>query len=412
MTKNISLGVAAVLIIGAIWYLQAGKVRPDATVKGDVLTEVSTPADVDLVPDISADGTLSAKAKQEQTASPTSTLKTPASVASKTERTISKAEKAKKYKSAREIIPGGGFINTEPFKLKDYIGKKVILLDFWTYSCINCQRTTPYLNAWYQKYKDQGLVIVGVHTPEFDFEKVYDNVANAVKDEGIKYPVVQDNAYATWQTYENRFWPRKYLIDIDGYIIYDHIGEGAYDETERLIQEALKERAHVLGTKDAVPSGISSPTDVISFDSEKTQSPETYFGSARNEYLANGDSGAPGTQTLSIPQSISSNKLYLGGIWKFNSEYAESQGKATITYKFKSSNVYLVASSASGVKVTVLIDGKPIGTNAGADVGADGTVTIKENRLYKLVHMPDYGEHTLELQVEGSGFDAYAFTFG
>ena len=325
---------------------------------------------------------------------------------------MSKAEKAKKYKPAREITAGGGFINADPFKLKDIIGKKVILIDFWTYSCINCQRTTPYLNAWYQKYKDQGLVIVGVHTPEFDFEKIYDNVAKAVKDGGIKYPVVQDNNYATWQTYENQFWPREYLIDIDGYIVHDHIGEGGYEESERAIQAALKERAQVLGTKETISSGVSSPADIISFDSQKTQSPEAYFGSARNEYLANGTSSTPGTQTLTVPQNISLNKLYLGGMWKFNSEYAESHGKATITYKFKSSNVYLVASSVSGLKVTVLIDGKPVGANAGADVGPDGVVTIKDNRLYKLVHMPDYSEHTLELEVEGAGLDAYAFTFG
>ena len=391
MTKNISLGVAAILIIGAIWYLQAGKVRPDTTVKGDVLTDTSAPKN-DSMPDTSA----------TSVSAPTTTAN----------RTMSKAEKAKKYKPAREIIPGGGFINADPFKLKDIIGKKVILIDFWTYSCINCQRTTPYLNAWYQKYKDQGLVIVGVHTPEFDFEKIYDNVAKAVKDGGIKYPVVQDNNYATWQTYENQFWPREYLIDIDGYIVHDHIGEGGYEESERAIQAALKERAQVLGTKETISSGVSSPTDIISFDSQKTQSPETYFGSARNEYLANGTSSTSGTQTLTVPQSISLNKLYLGGIWKFNSEYAESQGKATITYKFKSSNVYLVASSVSGLKVTVLIDGKPVGANAGADVGPDGVVTIKDNRLYKLVHTPDYSEHTLLLEVEGAGLDAYAFTFG
>ena len=226
-TKNILLAIALVLIAGSIWYLQSGKVRPGGGEKGEVLTE--TPA---------TESSTSTMAKIDTKPDATS----PFSSVAQNDTATRKAQKAKKYTSAREIVPGGGFINTEPFKLKDFIGKKVILLDFWTYSCINCQRTTPYLNAWYEKYKDQGLVIVGVHTPEFDFEKVYENVANAVKEEGIKYPVVQDNDYATWQTYENRFWPRKYLIDIDGYIIYDHIGEGAYDETERLIQTALKER--------------------------------------------------------------------------------------------------------------------------------------------------------------------------
>jgi thiol-disulfide isomerase/thioredoxin len=134
-----------------------------------------------------------------------------------------------------------GYINThDGFRLSEIVGKKVVLVDFWTYSCINCQRTQPYLNAWYKKYKDAGLEIVGVHTPEFAFEKDRANVVAAVEKFGITYPVVQDNDYQTWGTYGNRYWPRKYLIDIDGYIVYDHIGEGGYEETEEKIQELLR----------------------------------------------------------------------------------------------------------------------------------------------------------------------------
>jgi thiol-disulfide isomerase/thioredoxin len=152
------------------------------------------------------------------------------------------AEKAKIYDSAKEIVSPAGFINTdENLQIKNLIGKKVVLLDFWTYSCINCQRTLPYITSWYDKYKDAGLEIIGVHTPEFAFEKEYDNVVAATKKWGVNYPVVLDNDYGTWQAYKNRYWPRKYLIDIDGYIVYDHIGEGGYDETEKKIQELLME---------------------------------------------------------------------------------------------------------------------------------------------------------------------------
>ena len=323
------------------------------------------------------------------------------------------AMKNAKYHKAPEIVNPSGFVNTNgiPITLGEFKGKKVVLVDFWTYSCINCQRTLPYVKAWYDKYSSQGLEIVSIHTPEFAFEHVLSNVQQAVKDDGVQYPVVLDNDYGTWNAFGNQFWPRKYLIDIDGYIVYDHAGEGSYDETEAAIQKALKERADVLGTPVSV-SGSAQPHDVMTTDTSKVASPETYFGFARNEYLSNGTAGTSGSQTLSVPQGISANKLYLGGTWKFNSEYAEAQSKATITYKFQSKDVYFVASSASGVKVTLMIDGKPIGTNAGADVAADGTVTIKANRLYKLVHMPDYGEHTLQLDVEGAGLDAYTFTFG
>ncbi|MBI4121430.1 MAG: redoxin domain-containing protein, partial [Candidatus Ryanbacteria bacterium] len=162
---------------------------------------------------------------------------------------ISKAEKARQFEEAKEISSPDAFINTSGISIGELVGKKVILIDFWTYSCINCQRTQPYLNAWYKKYRDQGLEIIGIHTPEFEFEKKLENVQEAVRQAGIQYPVALDNDYSTWTAYKNRFWPRKYLIDIDGYIIYDHAGEGAYDETERKIQEALLERAMRLEMK-------------------------------------------------------------------------------------------------------------------------------------------------------------------
>jgi thiol-disulfide isomerase/thioredoxin len=156
-------------------------------------------------------------------------------------------QKALKYRKAAELVNPNGYLNSDNFTIAQYIGKKVILIDFWTYSCINCLRTLPYLNSWNEKYGQDGLLIVGVHSPEFDFEKDYNNVKMAVEKNGIKYPIVLDNEHLTWDAYINRFWPHKYLIDIDGFIVYDHIGEGRYNETESEIQKALLERRERLG---------------------------------------------------------------------------------------------------------------------------------------------------------------------
>jgi thiol-disulfide isomerase/thioredoxin len=318
------------------------------------------------------------------------------------------------YPVAPEITKPSGYLNTggQPVRIADYRGKKVVLVDFWTYSCINCMRTTPYLNAWYDKYKDQGLEIVGVHTPEFAFEHVIDNVAKAIAEEGIKYPVVLDNDYATWNAFKNQYWPRKYLVDIDGYIVYDHAGEGDYDVTEQEIQKALEERSRVLRENEAVAGGIVAPPDVTAIDFGRVGSPESYFGSARNQYLGNGTPGASGSHTFSAPQSPSLNRLYLAGTWDIAEESAQSKSAGSIIYRYSAKNVYLVMSSHKGNTVTILLDGKPVGLQGGEDVREDGTVFVQENRLYKLVGGSDYAEHTLEIKVDGPGLEAYAFTFG
>src|SRR3989338_6353967 len=202
---------------------------------------------------------------------------------------MNKEEKSKKYELAKEITTPDGFINTEgkSITVSELVGKKIILIDFWTYSCINCQRTTPYLNAWYEKYKDKGFVIIGVHTPEFEFEKNYDNVKTAVEKFGIKFPVVLDNDYSTWTAYKNQYWPRKYLIDIDGYIVYDHIGEGGYEETEKKIQEALTERMSILGESGEINQTVTKEVSVLG----GSRSPEIYFGASRNKLFSNSLAG-------------------------------------------------------------------------------------------------------------------------
>jgi len=340
------------------------------------------------------------------------------------------AKKAALYPLAPEITNPSGFINTngQPITIGQFKGKKVVLIDFWTYSCINCQRTIPYVKAWYDKYSSQGLEIISIHTPEFAFEKVQANVENAVKNIfGIKYPVVLDNDYGTWGAFANQYWPRKYLIDIDGYVVYDHAGEGDYDVTEAAIQKALAERAQVLGISGSMPqgalSGTVAPADAVSVNDSQIGSQETYFGSNRNQFLANGTQGAGGLQTLSLPTAFAPNSLYLSGAWNFNPEFAETKDAAAkVIYQYQAKDVYFVASAAAsspaGAHLRILVDGKPVTTGtsasdfAGADVGADGTVLVKENRLYKIVHGQGYGTHTLEIDVLDGTLDAYTFTFG
>lgn len=323
--------------------------------------------------------------------------------------------KAKKYDTAQEIVAPAGFINTngEAINIQDLIGKKVILVDFWTYSCINCQRTLPYITSWYEKYKDQGLEIVGIHTPEFEFEKDINNVQAAVEKWGIDYPVVLDNDYGTWRNYNNRYWPRKYIIDIDGFIVYDHIGEGGYEETEQVIQNLLKERMQVLDEKGEISSDIVSPEGVEELDTQNSRSPETYFGALRNINLGSGEKGRVGTQNFSLPLSTVRDVLYLDGRWDVQGEYAQSlEAGAKIVFKYKAAKVFMVASAAEEVGLEILVDGEPVGDLAGSDV-VDGVVNVKNDQLYRLVEDPNGNSvHTLEIIVTKPGLKAFTFTFG
>ena len=344
------------------------------------------------------------------------TATTTSGVATTTE-FLSPQEKSLVYQKSPELASIDGYINTEgkPITIGQYKDKDVVLVDFWTYSCINCQREIPYLEAWYKKYSGSGLVIIGVSTPEFAFEHVLSNVQNAAKGFGITYPIVLDNDYGTWNAFGNEYWPNAYLVDTDGYIAYNHAGEGNYDQTELAIQKALQERAQRLGITTPIPSGITNPSNVVTVDDTALGSPETYFGAARNEYLGSGVQGQQGTQTLTLPANPSSNTLYLGGVWNFADEYASNQAAgAQIQYIYDAKNVYFVAAAPNGlVKIKITRDGgKPLGAARGADVDANGEATISTDRLYQLVGDTDYGTHTLEIQVEGAGLQAYTFTFG
>lgn len=308
---------------------------------------------------------------------------------------------------APELTGVSAYLNTngEEITFEQYRGEKIVLVDFWTYSCINCRRTLPYLNTWYERYHDEGLEIVGIHTPEFAFEQQEENVAGAIEEFGIKYPVVLDNEYATWRAFGNKYWPRKYLLNEKGEIIYDHIGEGAYEETEEAIQTALKR----LGNKTSETVGqIEGVTEV---DFKAVDSPEVYFGSKRNKYLGNGEQSKVGEQTLVLSTDFVDNELYLGGTWNIDSEYAESVGGGELVFRFTAKNVYMVLGNGSLSGAEVLIDGEPISAqNAGADV-INSQLEIEAERMYHLYTDNEYGTHTLRLKVK-PGFRAFTFTFG
>ncbi len=307
-------------------------------------------------------------------------------------------EKEGKYSKAVEVVNPSGFVNTPNLTVSSLIGKKIILVDFWTYSCINCQRTLPYLNAWYDKYRDQGLEIVSIHTPEFEFEKNISNVKTAVEKFGIKYPVILDNEYGTWTAYSNRYWPHKYLIDIDGYIVYDHIGEGSYEETEKEIQKLLLERQEKLRLNTSVNMSIVQPR--VKFNEPTTQvSQETYLGAARNSQIGNGNPGEVGVKEFTLPQSGEVGKYYLSGTWNVQGEYIECISNCSLTYAYYAKNVFLVASSANASEL-----GVKTRTNS-------TSLNVMDSTLYTLVNVDNYEANVLELTMQ-KGFRAYAFTFG
>jgi thiol-disulfide isomerase/thioredoxin len=315
------------------------------------------------------------------------------------------------FKKAPELAGIAGYINTSPEELKNAMKDKVVLYDIWTYSCINCQRTLPYIVAWNDKYADKGLLIIGIHSPEFEFEKDYNNVKTAVEKFGIKYPVILDNDHKTWNAFKNNYWPRKYIADSEGYIRYDHIGEGGYAETEKIIQDLLQERNQLLGLNVAVAQPL---VDLKEYQFNVAQTPELYFGYnfafGRNQ-LGNSEGFKPDhIVTYSLPQQLNQDYFYLEGQWQnFDDrmKLVSESGKIVLPYFAKSVNIV----AANNSDLQILFDGKPVTSeNAGADV-QDGTVHISGDRLYNLISTKDTGSHTLTI-VAKPGFEIYTFTFG
>ncbi|MEJ7826505.1 MAG: cytochrome c biogenesis protein DipZ [Solirubrobacteraceae bacterium] len=298
------------------------------------------------------------------------------------------------------------WFNSPPLTMKALRGR-VVLVDFWTYTCINCLRTLPYIRAWDERYRDRGLTIVGVHTPEFAFEKQAANVLRAIQSKRLRYPVVQDNEFGTWNAFTNQGWPSKFLIDARGRVRYAHLGEGEYKETEAAIRTLLAEAGRDRLGAAAKPKGRIETVG-------HRATPETYLGSARAQSFSpvgptNGTRDYEAARGDELPQSVFS----LGGRWSVDDESARAVRGASITARVVGTAVYLVLSSEGDRprKVEVRLDGRPI---SAADAGEDvrkGVVTVRRQRLYSLVKLDAIEEHVLTLRLD-PGVSGYAFTFG
>jgi cytochrome c biogenesis protein CcdA/thiol-disulfide isomerase/thioredoxin len=319
---------------------------------------------------------------------------------------LADARELKALGEAPEFMETQRWFNTpgaRPLTLASLRGR-VVLVDFWTYTCINCIRTLPYLKAWNAAYGKEGLTIVGVETPEFAFERDAANVANAIAQFGLRYPVVQDNEMGTWNAYGNQYWPADYLIDANGQVRYTSFGEGDYSQTETAIRALLAEAGHDVGAKSH-PSGVIVPS--------LQATPETYLGTARAMGWVNGPRQGLHDYGPSPPAGLGLNDFAYAGTWRIAAQPAQAVANAGIDLEFQAKNVYLVLSSPGErpLAVRVLLDGRPISAAAaGADVHR-GAVTVRRQRLYTLVSLPRDERHYLSLRL-APGVSGYAFTFG
>ena len=308
------------------------------------------------------------------------------------------------------------WINSPPLTAAGLKGK-VVLVDFWTYSCINCLRTLPYVEAWAQKYKDNGLVVIGVHTPEFPFEKDAANVRKAVHDLGVVYPVAMDNDNKIWNAFSNQYWPAHYFIDVSGKVRYHHFGEGGYDESEHWIQELLKER----DAQQALPGGmveVQAQGAEAAADTDEVKSPETYIGYDRAQHFASpGDLKEDAPKIYATPAQLKLNQWALTGKWLDQGQIAILQSDTgRIAYRFHARDLHLVlgpAADGKAIRFRVTIDGKPPGENHGVDINNDGEGTVTSNRLYQLIRQKGaIADHTFTIEFLDTGVQAFAFTFG
>ncbi|MEX3775649.1 cytochrome c biogenesis protein DipZ [Pseudomonas sp. MYb118] len=307
------------------------------------------------------------------------------------------------------------WLNSPPLDAQALKGK-VVLVDFWTYSCINCLRSLPYVKAWAEKYRDQGLVVIGVHAPEFAFERNVDNVTKAMKDLGIQYPVAIDNDFSIWRAFNNEYWPAHYFADAQGRIRYHHFGEGEYAESEQVIQQLLREA----GASNVSNGLISAKADGVQMapDNQEVQSPETYVGYDRAENFVPPVGMVPDkVSTYQAPTKLALNEWSLGGQWRVGAEQATASGPASrIVYRFHARDLHLVlgpGADGKPVRFKVLIDGKAPENDHGMDVAPDGSGTVTEQRLYQLVRQNgSVQDRTFSIEFLDPGASAYAFTFG
>ncbi len=305
---------------------------------------------------------------------------------------------------APEFVDNQQWFNTpggRPLTLRSLRGR-VVLVDFWTYSCINCLRTLPYLTAWDRRFRKDGLTIVGVHSPEFPFEKEASNVEEAIERNDIRYPVAQDNDLATWSAYGTQYWPAEYFVDARGRVRFAHFGEGSYGEKEKVIRELLAEAGKA-------PKGAPTRVSAVA-PSPRVTTPETYLGAARAERFVN-PMLSPGSHDFGAPEAPPADNFAYRGRWRIGFDSATAQGGA-LDLSFGARRVYLVLGSPGhSRRMRVLLDGRPIPSSlAGTDVH-HGVVTVSAQRLYNLVDLPKVEHRTLRLLPE-AGVTGYAFTFG
>jgi cytochrome c biogenesis protein CcdA/thiol-disulfide isomerase/thioredoxin len=311
------------------------------------------------------------------------------------------------------LTGGVAWLNSEPLTAEQLRGK-VVLVDFWTYSCINCIRTLPYVRAWAEKYRDHGLVVIGVHSPEFAFERDQNNVRNATHDLGVTYPVVLDNNFAIWRAFNNRYWPAHYFVDARGNIRHHRFGEGGYAQSEQIIQRLLMEAGNT-----NVPTGTVDPNGsgaMAAADGESRQSPETYVGYARRENFASPQRQHDSTQTFTTPAALERNQWGLTGAWTVATEHATADGaNAAIRFRFHARDLHLVLgprADGQPVRYRVTIDGQPPGAAHGTDTNTAGEGIIRNQRLYQLVRGGAGEDRTFEIEFLDPGAQAFAFTFG
>jgi thiol-disulfide isomerase/thioredoxin len=307
------------------------------------------------------------------------------------------------------------WLNSAPLSAQDLRGK-VVLVDFWTYTCINWLRTEPYVRAWAEKYKDQGLVVIGVHAPEFEFEKNLDNVRRAVKDMQIDYPVAVDNEHKIWRAFDNQYWPALYFIDAQGRIRHHQFGEGSYEQSEKIIQQLLAEagQSEVSDKKVAVEGrGLEAAADW-----NNLKSPENYVGYDRTENFVSPGGALPNkSRNYELPARLRLNDWALAGDWTVKSQATVlDKPNGRIAYRFHARDLHLVMGpSAPGVSVRfrVTIDGQPPGAAHGLDVDAQGYGTVTEQRLHQLIRQGGaIADRQFEIEFLDPGVETFAFTFG
>jgi len=281
------------------------------------------------------------------------------------------------------------WFNSPPLRMSALRGK-VVLIDFWAYSCINCIRAMPHVEHLYETYKDQGLVVVGVHAPEFDFERDPANVQAAIARAGVTYPVAMDSGLSTWNAWHNQFWPAEYLVDRDGKLIGHHYGEGGYDKMENAIRL-------LLGLDMQAPENTANQ-----FKPGPGDTPELHLGSAGQQGFGNAESGREGTRRFSVPAALAMHKFALGGSWEITRQYARTVGtEVELQLRFKAARLYMVASADSTTALEVTVDGNP-----------QPAVEVQGSRLYTLFDSHDDREHVLHLRIPRAGLRVYSFTFG